>query len=163
MIGFNPDKVESVNRIIERIIINVTGLQFLSDKPISLPYGQAIQLNFYRVASLNWCKLFGTDKEDHHWKNIVREECYDLFRQQIYKDLNVSEQEYEEIRDKIKDFRDNYTSHKEYFPCTVPCFAQALVACGTLSDVINGNHWFNRKLDIAKMRAEEQLTPLLAH
>jgi|CXWL01.1.fsa_nt_gi hypothetical protein len=161
MISFNESKIESVNRIIERTITNVTGLKFLSDKRISIPYGQVIQLNFYRVSSLNWCKLFGADKEEHHWKNIVDKKFHDSFRQLLYKDLNVNAEEYKRIRDTVKDFRDNYTSHREEYPCKAPCFTQALVACGTLSDVINGNDWFNCKLDMAKEFAKEQLRILI--
>ena len=51
----NRQLADDAIRIIERIIINVSGFRYLNGKTISKPFGMAISLNFIRIAALNWC------------------------------------------------------------------------------------------------------------
>ena len=80
------------------------------------------RLNFWRViygnlmdmAAIEWCKLFGSDHEQHqpaHWKNVIPEGDHDAFRKRLLAALKISPDDWLAYRDKIKDYRDNQAAH----------------------------------------------------
>lgn len=91
-------------RIIERVVANVSGFRYLTGKKVLRPFGICIHYNFIRTASLNWCKLFGTDNEENHWKKIISEDFHHEFCQKLYSNLNITLEEFDEIRKKLKIF-----------------------------------------------------------
>jgi hypothetical protein len=162
---FDERKIKDTNRIIERIILNVVGVEFLatSKRKLHKPYGMSININFIRVACLNWCKLFGTDREEHHWKSIIYSDSHQLFRAQMLKDLEVSMEEYENIRNEILNFRNFNISHQESYPVIIPQLSKATITSGTLYSTINisSENDFSKKIEHCKRLASEQLSCLL--
>jgi hypothetical protein len=82
----------------------------------------APRLNFWRLmygnlldmAVIEWCKLFGSDHEEHqpvHWKNIVPKEEHDSFRKELLAQLKVSMEEWLQYRERVKQYRDNHAAH----------------------------------------------------
>lgn len=157
----NPTLATDAIRIIERFIINVLGLRYLSQKVVSDPFGMTISLNFSRVAALNWCKLFGADSEDHHWKKIIDQKCHDNFRNHLSNNLGITLADFEVIRGRIKCFRDEYTSHREQYPTTIPYFIHPLNACEVLYNIIKPEECFAILVENTRKKAELQLRCLV--
>jgi hypothetical protein len=70
--------------------------------------------NLLDMAVIEWCKLFGSDHEEHqpvHWKNIVPSEEHDSFRKELLAQLKVSMEEWLQYRERVKHYRDNYAAH----------------------------------------------------
>jgi hypothetical protein len=79
-------------------------------------------LNFWRViyggltdiSVLEWCKLFGSDDEDHqplHWKNIVLDA--DQFRIQLFTRLGIDELGWGAYWKEMKRYRDQSVAHHD--------------------------------------------------
>lgn len=79
-------------------------------------------LNFWRVilgscldmAVIDWCKLFGSDHEDHqpaHWKNQVPEVKHDEFRSGLFAAVGLSTDEWLDYWNGVKGYRDNHAAH----------------------------------------------------
>jgi hypothetical protein len=70
--------------------------------------------NFMDMAVIEWCKLFGSDHEEHqpvHWKNIVPEDAHDEFRKGLLAYLKVSMEEWVRYGEGVKHYRDNHAAH----------------------------------------------------
>ena len=56
--------------------------------------------NFVDQVVLHWCFLFGKESLDkHHWKNVVAYKT--KFREQLFKDIKISESEFHSFWKKI--------------------------------------------------------------
>lgn len=58
---------------------------------------------------MEWCKLFGDDKELHHWKQIVDDSA--SFRQRLLKDVGISEEQWKNCWESLKTYRDEFLAH----------------------------------------------------
>ena len=75
------------------------------------------QLNFWRVsygnltdvAVIEWCKTFGADNEDGHWKNVVTDP--NSFRSGMLNQLNIDRDEWDAYWQQMKLYRDNVAVH----------------------------------------------------
>lgn len=85
-----------------------------------------VQSNFIDVATLEWMKLFGDYNNDkHHWRNIVDDG--NLFKANMLKYCNLSDDEFCCYRQKIKDYRDSFVGHLDSaLRMRIPCFADGL-------------------------------------
>ncbi|MCC7310656.1 MAG: hypothetical protein IT510_05360 [Sulfuritalea sp.] len=78
-------------------------------------------LNFWRViygnltdiAVLDWCKLFGSDAESTHWKNIVPIEDHEQFRAALFAHCAITKSEWEAYWNEIKTYRDTHSAHND--------------------------------------------------
>ncbi|RFC40682.1 MAG: hypothetical protein DID89_2727546633 [Candidatus Nitrotoga sp. CP45] len=76
-------------------------------------------LNFWRlihgnqldIAVLEWCKVFGSDGEGTHWKNIVRIAEHNQFRQDLLVWLGITADEWGAYWKEMKGYRDNLVAH----------------------------------------------------
>jgi hypothetical protein len=66
--------------------------------------------NFIDVAVLEWCKLFGSYKDHHHWNNIFENEI-DEFRKLLLKQIGMSKHEFESYHHTMKNYRDVFAAH----------------------------------------------------
>ena len=79
------------------------------------------ELNFWRlilgnhldVSVLEWCKIFGSNAEPTHWKNIVPVDDHDLFRDELLSTLGVSGEEWANYWESMKEYRDRQVAHYE--------------------------------------------------
>jgi hypothetical protein len=80
-------------------------------------------LNFWRVmhgtlldiAVLEWCKLFGSDNEEHqktHWKNVVANQ--DAFRHQLLDGLRIDMNAWKAYWQEMKNYRDQHVAHRDF-------------------------------------------------
>ena len=85
-------------------------------------YNNAIDL-----AVLDWFHLFGYHKDDLHWKRVVQE--VDVFRNDLLKAVQMTEDEWKKYRTTIKDYRDKDVAHIQVRPIgQVPQMTVALRA-----------------------------------
>ncbi len=70
--------------------------------------------NLLDMAVIEWCKLFGSDHEEHqpvHWKNIFPEAEHNTFRQGLLHDLKITHEEWLSYWEEVKGYRDNHAAH----------------------------------------------------
>jgi hypothetical protein len=72
-------------------------------------YWIMIYNNFFDIAILGWCKVFGGDIEPTHWKRIVDDHSH--FRQNLLTALKVDQSDWETYWKDIKDYRDKFIAH----------------------------------------------------
>ncbi|MBP1036157.1 hypothetical protein J8631_11380 [Serratia fonticola] len=60
-------------------------------------------------ASINWCKVFGSDAEGTHWKSVV--EDHGGFRDILYSELGIAEIEFRSYWKEMLQFRSNVIAH----------------------------------------------------
>ncbi len=65
--------------------------------------------NFIDVSVLEWCKLFGDDADNHHWKNIVTDQK--IFRSELMKDIRITDREWKDNWKTIRNYRDQFVAH----------------------------------------------------
>ncbi len=76
-------------------------------------------LNFWRliygnqmdIAVLEWCKIFGSDGEETHWKNIVPAAEHEQFRQRLIVSVGISAEQWSAYWQEMKLYRDNLVAH----------------------------------------------------
>ena len=83
--------------------------------------------NAIDIAVLDWFHLFGYHNDDLHWKQVVAD--IDSFRQQLFCQVNMTEDEWKSYREEIKTYRDKDIAHIEVRPTShVPEMSIALQA-----------------------------------
>ncbi len=77
---------------------------------------------------IRWCKVFGTDSEEMHWKNFVPEPDIEAFKASIYTSSNTTPDEFSAYWKRMKDVRDTACAHftYQYVDKEVPFFEMAL-------------------------------------
>lgn len=60
-------------------------------------------------AAINWCKVFGSDAEGTHWKNVVNNQ--DKFRAVLFSGLNITATEFQSYWYGMLQFRSNIIAH----------------------------------------------------
>ncbi len=94
-------------------------------------------LNFWRViygdltdfAVLEWCKLFGSDDEEHqaiHWKNMAPNQ--EAFRQALLTHLHLSLDQFHCYWSEMKRYRDQAVAHRDLKRKAIPRFPNFDVA-----------------------------------
>lgn len=78
----------------------------------------ATQNLFGESVVLFWCHIFGSDKDQTHFKNFFTDEECSVFsfkavKKRMISTMELSEQEYEKFWKEVKDCRDKFISHKE--------------------------------------------------
>ena len=80
-------------------------------------------LNFWRVlhgnlldmAVLEWCKLFGSDDEEHqqvHWRNVFEDEAE--FRTGLFAHLGMEQETWRAYGQQMKAYRDQHVAHLDF-------------------------------------------------
>jgi len=67
------------------------------------------------MAVLEWCKLFGSDDEEHqktHWKNVVGNG--ESFRKDLLGKLGVSANDWADYWKQMKNYRDQHVAHRDF-------------------------------------------------
>lgn len=81
-------------------------------------------LNFWRlilgshldISVLEWCKVFSSNAEATHWKNVVPEAEQDSFRTNLLSSIDMLQSEWENYWKKMKQYRDRQVAHYEELP-----------------------------------------------
>lgn len=85
-------------------------------------YRDNFKLNFWIVmfnnsidlAVLDWCHLFGSHKDDLHWKKVIIKS--DDFRAGLFNFIGTDEEKWRNYRESIKNYRDKDVAHLEIRP-----------------------------------------------
>lgn len=72
-------------------------------------YWIQIYNNFFDVAVLEWCKIFGTDSEPTHWKTIVKD--HQAFRNGLLSSIGLDEQGWSNFWQSVNSYRNNIIAH----------------------------------------------------
>lgn len=79
-----------------------------------LNFWHVIYGNLLDMAVIDWCKLFGSDHEEHqpvHWKNVVANDKHDEFRAGLFAAIGVTREEWFTYWEEMKDYRDKQAAH----------------------------------------------------
>jgi len=72
-------------------------------------FWRTINGNFIDVCMLEWCKLFGDLKAQHHWSKCVTDTA--RFLAGLYEHIGLSEAEFEAYRLEVREYRDKFVAH----------------------------------------------------
>ena len=82
------------------------------DPDPALNFWRVMHGNLLDITVLEWCKLFGSDHEEHqktHWKNVVTNQ--EAFRAGLLQDLGVDMKAWETYWLEMKNYRDQHVAH----------------------------------------------------
>ena len=65
--------------------------------------------NFIDICMLEWCKLFGDLKAQHHWSKCVADAA--TFLKGLYEHTGLEETEFESFRLEVRSYRDKFVAH----------------------------------------------------
>jgi hypothetical protein len=65
--------------------------------------------NFVDQCVLEWCKLLGDTRGDHHWKQLVSD--HGRFERELLARLGMSPAEFEAYIDEMRKYRDKFVAH----------------------------------------------------
>ncbi|EGU37318.1 hypothetical protein VIBRN418_08207 [Vibrio sp. N418] len=90
-------------------------------------------------ATIQWCKLFGTDSESTHWKKLVVD--HEDFRRFLFQKTTHNQSEFRKYQLSMLEFRDKWVAHYESsFPHgSIPEFELALNSALALQDYLQMN------------------------
>ncbi|KJY79674.1 hypothetical protein [Vibrio nigripulchritudo] len=85
---------------------------------------------------ISWCKLFGSDTEECHWKNLVTDHAD--FRKQLFSDLGISAKKFREYQLKVLGFRNKWVVHYEpsYNHDIIPLFEHMFASALSLHNYL---------------------------
>lgn len=75
------------------------------------PFWLTVVGNFVDIAVLEWCKLFGNRNGKYHWRKVLTNP--DAFRDDMLKQLGLSQDRFESMHLTVKTYRDEFVAHLE--------------------------------------------------
>lgn len=88
----------------------------LSEGHVNAGFWLQVNSNFLDIAVLDWCKLFGDQKETptrrvgkHHWRRVVSNP--EVFEDRLLAALNTDAQGFAALITKMRDYRDQFVAH----------------------------------------------------
>ncbi|HOW28479.1 MAG TPA: hypothetical protein PK876_08260 [Elusimicrobiota bacterium] len=105
----------------------------LDGHQVSSYFWGRISDSFLKVAASEWCKVFGAESNNTHWKKLpVDESEKDSFRNKVLTITNLKQEDWQKYWEEMRNFRDKLVAHlePEKMPRT-PDFKTALVAAYT--------------------------------
>jgi hypothetical protein len=114
------DSKNSLKPVINTIVSLVRNIQL---KRVLTRVNPDPGLNFWRLmhgnlldmAVLDWCKLFGSDDQEHqpvHWKNVIDNQA--AFREGLLLDLEMDEYAWISYWREMKCYRDTHVAHSDF-------------------------------------------------
>ena len=78
------------------------------------------KLNLFRVydgclmdtIAVSWCKLFGSEREDLHWKNLYPNTATSV-QQALSNELETASDGFDALSEKLRNYRDTYVAHHD--------------------------------------------------
>jgi hypothetical protein len=111
-----PEKLYHAIRITGDFIRNVHLKRTLeaTDNNPHLNFWRIMYGNLMDMAVIEWCKLFGSDHDDHqpiHWKKMIPSPDHENFRHALYKQMQLDKETFEKVWIEMKGYRDNQAAH----------------------------------------------------
>jgi hypothetical protein len=116
MTSFKEESSEHIFRLlyVVRNAANYRSLKAVHRDIFSQSYWIIISNNFYDMAILEWCKIFGTDNEPTHWKTLVND--HNSFRNGLLKHIGLDVLGWQSYWEQIRDYRNNALTHHRKSP-----------------------------------------------
>lgn len=132
-----PDPLVVAVNIIANVVRSVHLKRALSeiDPEPRLNFWRGIYGNLLDIAVIDWCKLFGSDDEEHqktHWKNVIAGPEHASFRQELYHALATDKDGCAAYWKEMKDYRDRHAVHRDFKKNDIthyPVLDGALASC----------------------------------
>lgn len=110
------DRLKYAAMIVAAVVRNIHLKRVLhgTDPEPSLNFWRLIYGNCLDMAVVDWCKLFGSDNEDHqpaHWKNVVPVADHEKFRAGLLAATGLSADEWHKEWEGVKTYRDKHAAH----------------------------------------------------
>lgn len=85
---------------------------------------------------VNWCKLFGNDSEECHWKKLVADQ--EGFRKYLFSSLDICNKKFREYQLEVLEFRNKWVVHYEpsYNHDIIPLFDHMFASALCLHDYL---------------------------
>lgn len=86
-----------------------------ADPDPALNFWRVLHGNLLDVAVLDWCKLFGSDDEEHqqvHWKNVFADKA--AFRAGLLAHVHIDQDAWRGYWQQMKDYRDRHVAHLDF-------------------------------------------------
>jgi hypothetical protein len=74
-------------------------------------YWKLIWTNFFDIAILEWCKIFGSKREKTHWEKLVDDPV--SFYQGLLNALEIDKTDWESYQKDLKKYRDTFIAHHQ--------------------------------------------------
>ena len=103
------DAVALVASVVRNIQLK-RALQAADPNP-PLNFWRLMNGNSFDMAVIDWCKLFGSERDPLHWKNVLPEAEWDEFRAGLLRATDFSADEWAGYREKVKEYRDKHAAH----------------------------------------------------
>ena len=114
---FNTMDLKLINNhqaILVQIIRSIQLKKVLSDidpEP-DLNFWRLIHGGFLDLSVIEWCKIFGENSENTHWKVLVdSDEGKSNFRDNLFSHLSISSAQWDENWNHLKDYRNDHVAH----------------------------------------------------
>ncbi len=111
------DNIDKIRRAINLCILFTRNMAYYKASYDDLTYvagsnnfSITISGNFIDISIIEWCKLFGAYGDNHHWRNLTGDDADD-FSSALYKHLSMSEIEFNEYHQSMKNYRDVFAAH----------------------------------------------------
>jgi hypothetical protein len=113
------ERIEATIGIIANLIRSVQMKRVLHDANARphLVFWQVLYGNLSDVATLEWCKPFGSDDEVNqpvHWKNSIPESEHADFRKRLLAQLGISKADFDTYWTGVKRNRDKRVAHMDF-------------------------------------------------
>jgi len=88
------------------------------------------------MAAIEWCKVFGSWKEDTHWTRVIPKDRHDEVRAALLTELSLSQSEWEAYHDGILRYRNELVAHHDLNASVAkyPHYDKAIVAANFMFD-----------------------------
>ena len=109
----NEELVKTQMALLVQIVrcIQIKKILHELDPDPKLNFWRLIQGGFLDLPTLDWCKIFGSNAEPTHWKEIAQDQ--DNFREEMLNYLEISATDWVEYWNHMKNYRDELVAHYE--------------------------------------------------
>ena len=115
MTDFKIDSNDHMDRLLY-VVRNVASFRSLEAVLAEEPnpaYWIYVLNNFYDLALLEWCKLFGSYGEPTHWTSLVPKSDHDSFRKDLWNQLGITEPDWRVYWEHVTDYRNHRLAHHQ--------------------------------------------------
>jgi hypothetical protein len=94
--------------------------------------------NFLDQVVLEWCKLLGDERADHHWMRIVSDKL--KFERELLQHLNMTAAAFQDYRNEMREYRDKFVAHLDLLrEVVIPKFDSARASIEFYHAYVAGN------------------------
>jgi hypothetical protein len=95
--------------------IHIKQALYNADNAPHLNFWRVIHGNFMDIAVIDWCKLFGSDRNSSptHWKNVFPND-HQQFRTDLFARLQIDETTWHSYWREMKSYRDGQAAHYDF-------------------------------------------------